>query len=164
MTRLFAFLLAFLVIGYAVWPYYGVYRLDSALGADEARAIAPFVDLPAIQANYKERIGGALKEMVPESNREGERVIAWLAESLRPFGEAALEQTITLDWVRHQLREAASRSTEERPAYFMAGIDYAFFESWNRFLVRLGPPESATRVVMRLQGASWRITDILEPD
>lgn len=162
MKRLIVFLVLFLVVGYLTWPYYTLYRLDGALGADDPQAVAPFVDPLAIQASYKARIGATLKGLMPESQRgsEGERLVGWLAEGLRPLGEAALEQTITVGWVRDQLRAAALRATDQRPAYFMAGIDRAFFQSWNRFGIHLGPPDQATEVVMSLQGLNWRVTDI----
>ncbi len=162
MPRIIAFLLAFVVITYGAWPYYTLYRLDTALGMSDPVALAPFVDLPAIQGHYQERIGDSLSGMLPQGGREGERVIGWLAENLRQLGQVALDQTITLDWVRNRLRDAASRSTDKRPAYFMAGINAAFFESWNRFGVRLGPPDNATHVSMALEGFSWRIVDITD--
>ena len=162
MRRIIAFLLLFVVVAYGVWPYYSLYRLDGALAASDPSALAPFVDLPAIQASYKARVGESVKEMTPQASGEGERLMAWLAQGVQQLGDAALEQIITLDWVREHLRDAASRATTERPAYFLAGVERAFFGSWNRFDVRLGPPETATHVVMSLRGLNWRVTDIRE--
>lgn len=160
MKRIALFLVVFVVVLYGSWPYYTIYRLDSALGAEDVQAIAPFVDLSTIRAGYREQAGAALKDMMPDSSRGGESepLVEWLAESLRPLGEAALERTVTLDWVRHVLRDAAQRATDERPVYFIAGIDHAFFQSWNRFGIRLG----STEVVMQLQGLNWRVTALEE--
>ncbi len=54
--RLFGYLILFALIGYGIWPYYSVYRLDEAInqaGHDPTRHL---VDLPAIRANYKKRV------------------------------------------------------------------------------------------------------------
>ena len=160
MTRFILFIALFVVVLYGSWPYYTIYRLDGVLGAEDVQAIAPFVDLPTIRAGYREQAGAALKDMMPDSSRGGESepLVEWLAESLRPLGEAALERTVTLDWVRYVLRDAAQRATDKRPAYFIAGIDHAFFQSWNRFGIRLG----STEVVMQLQGLNWRVTALEE--
>ncbi|MCF7992327.1 MAG: DUF2939 domain-containing protein [Thiohalocapsa sp.] len=161
MARILVYLLAFAVIGYGIWPYYTIFRLDTALAQPSAKAIAPFVDLPAVQAAYKSRLDSAVGDFMPRGDSDGERVLAWLADNLQRLGDSALDQAITLEWVHGSLRDAAARATEERPAYFMAGIDFAFFESWNRFVIRLGVPGNDTHVIMRLQDWQWRITDVV---
>ncbi|MBK1722459.1 DUF2939 domain-containing protein [Thiocystis violacea] len=162
MARILAFLISFIVILYGVWPYYGLYRLDQALSEPDAAAIAPFVDLPAIQAHYQQRLGAGVAQIIPESDRGKVPMLDWLADGLRQLGDKALTQVISIDLVRGILREAAVRSTDKRPAYFLAGIDYAFFTSWNGFEVRLGESPDATRVLMRRDGLDWRITDITQ--
>lgn len=161
MARIIGYLLAFAVIGYGIWPYYTIFRLDTALADPSPKAIAPYVDLPAIQAAYKARLDSAVGGFKPRGDSDGERVVAWLAENLQRLGDSALDQAITLEWVRSTLRDAAARATEERPAYFMAGIDFAFFESWNRFVIRLGALGNDTHVVMTLEDRAWHITDIV---
>lgn len=161
MKRILVYLLLFAAIGYGIWPYVTAFRLDTALAAPEPKALAPFVDLDAIQRNYKSRLGGAVDAFIPRSNDDSERVIAWLAQNLQKLGDSALEQAITYEWVRNSLRDAAARATDKRPAYFMAGIDFAFFESWNRFVIRLGRLGGETHVVMSLQDKHWRVTDIV---
>ncbi|NEV64861.1 DUF2939 domain-containing protein [Thiorhodococcus minor] len=160
MARIFVFLLAFCLIAFGAWPYYGLYRLDQALSEPDASAIAPFVDLSAIQESYKARLSSGVDSMLPEADRTSVPGLEWLAKSLQQVGGQALDQVITLELVRSMLREAAIRATDERPAYFLAGVDYAFFASWNRFRVRLGEQTDATEVLMRLEGIHWRITDI----
>jgi hypothetical protein len=63
--------------------------------------------------------------------------------------------------VRDALREAAERTTESRPALFIDGIDFAFFESWNRFVARIGPLGSETHLVLGLEGRHWRVVDLV---
>jgi len=161
MKRILIYLLLFAILGYGLWPYYTVFRLDNALAERDPKAIAPYVDLAAIRAHYKERLGGAVDAFTPRDNSDGERVIDWLAKNLRQLGDSALDQAITLEWVRNMLVDAASRAAGGGTARFMAGIDFAFFESWDRFVIRLGKLGNATHVVLRLEGAEWRVTDVV---
>lgn len=160
MARIIAFLLAFSAIGYGAWPYYSLYRLDGALGETDPRAIAPFVDLPAIQRSFKERIGGEMKEALPVGTDKPDPLFAWLTQGLERLGDHVLEQTVTHETVRNMLRDAVSRATDKRPAYFMAAVDYAFFSAWDRFTIRLGQPDQATHLTMTLEGVNWRVTGI----
>jgi hypothetical protein len=160
MARLIALLFAFFAVLYGVWPYYGLYRLDQALSAEDAAAIAPFVDIPAIQADYKARLGAGVDRVLPEDQRGSAPLLDWLAQGLERIGGQAVDQIISLEMVRDLLRQAAQRATDKRPAYFLASVERAFFSSWNRFDVRLGPPETGTQVIMRLERLSWRITAI----
>ena len=160
MARILGYLLAFAVIGYGIWPYYTIFRLDNALADTDPKALAPYTDLPAVKAAYRARLGETVGGFAPKGDSDGERVIAWLAGNLQRLGDSALDQAITYEWVRNALRDAAARATDKRPAYFMAGIDFAFFEAWDRFVIRLGQLGEETHVVLRLEGTQWRITDI----
>ena len=161
MKRILVYLLLFAAIAYGIWPYYTIFRLDTALAASDPKTLAPYVDLEAIQRHYKERLGDAVNAFVPRTDSDSERVVAWLAQNLQKLGDSALDQAITYEWVRNSLRDAAARATDKRPAYFMAGIDFAFFESWNRFVIRLGKLGAETHVVMSLQDQRWRVTDVV---
>jgi len=162
MARTLGYLLLVAVVGYGLWPYYTIFRLDSALAVSDPQAIAPYVDLPAIQQHYKQRLENNVNGLLPQGgNGDTERVIAWLAENLTRLGDGALSQAITVEWVRNALRDAAVRGTASRPAYFTAAIDFAFFESWNRFVIRLGQLGGETHVVLGLDGSHWRVTDVV---
>ena len=161
MGRILGYLLLLAALGYGLWPYYTIFRLDAAVREADAKALAPYVDLAAIQASYRERLARATPAFEPRPGPGADQVIIWLKTNLPRLGDAALEQGITLEWVRNALREAAERTTEGRPALFIDAIDFAFFESWNRFVIRLGELGSETNVVMRLEGTDWRITDVV---
>jgi hypothetical protein len=161
MRRAILYLLLFASIGYGIWPYYTIFRLDSALSVSDAQAIAAYVDLPAIQQHYKQRLDSSLEDFVPRDDSGSERMLAWLAKNLARLGDGALNQAITEQWVRDTLRAAAERGTNARPAYFTAAIDFAFFESWNRFVIRLGKLGGETHVVLGLKGPLWRVTDVV---
>jgi hypothetical protein len=160
MARLLGYLLLLVVLGYGLWPYYTVFRLDD-LVREEPEALAPFVDLEAIKARYQRRIETAVPAFEPRSGPGADQVVAWLDTNLTQLGEAALDQAITLEWVRDALRQAAERTTDSRPALLIDAIDFAFFESWRRFVIRVGPLGSETFVVLGLQGKDWRIVDLV---
>jgi len=161
MTRLLIYLLLFAILIFGLWPYYTLFRLDQALAEPEPQALAPYVDLAAIRMQYKERLEGTADAFLPTGNGEAEQVIDWLAENLRRLGASALDQAITLEWVRNALQEAAQRATGAPQPGLIAAVDFAFFESWDRFVIRIGDLGQQTHVVMRLQGTDWRITDVV---
>jgi len=156
--RILGYLTFFGLVAFVAWPYYQVFRLDDALGGSDIRTLEPLVDLPAIRRNYKGRLEAGL-ELQPRDPRSA---LAWLQQNLQRLGDAALEQTITLEWARDTLRDAAARATERRPPYFMAAVSFAVFESYDSFIIRLGElGRNATHVRMRLERATWRVTDII---
>jgi len=159
--RLLRYLLLFALVAFIVWPYYHVYRLDNALGLNDMRTLEQLLDIPAIRRNYKERLEGGLSLPQPHP-QDTDNPLAWLQQNLWRLGDAALEQAITLLWARDTLKEAAAQATDRRPPYFMAAITFAFFESYDRFLIRLGDlGKNATHVRMTLQDKTWQITDII---
>jgi hypothetical protein len=169
MARILGLLLLLAVVVYGLWPYYSLFRIHSALQEPSAEALAPHVDLAAIQTHYKTRIDRSVKGFLPptasQDQTEADQVIGWLADNLKRLGNAALEQAITLDWVRASLLEASRRAdAENRDAEdgrFIGAVDFAFFESWDRFVVRFGEiGEHPTFVILRFEEGEWRITDI----
>lgn len=160
--RFIGYLVILALIAFGIWPYYVVvFQLDDALSKEDTAKLAPLVDLPAIRANYKSRIAAGAGQVLPPADPG--TALAWIRQNLERLGESALEQAITLDWVRNTMHEATVRATNQSPPYLLAGIDFAFFESYNRFLIRLGDLGRApTHVRMTLEGTQWRITDIIQ--
>lgn len=161
LTRILTTLLLLLVIAFGLWPYFTLFQLDDAIADPDPKTLATFVDLKAVQQHYKDRLGGAVKTFIPSGDGDAERAIGWLAENLKRLGDTALDQAITLKWVQTMLRDGAMRATEDRQARFMAGIEFAFFESWDRFVVRMGALGEDTHLVLRLRDGGWRITDVV---
>ena len=158
--RLLFSLLFILAIVFGVWPYYHLYRLDDALGKNDMTSLQRLVDVDAVRASYEHRLEKGLG--LPSTAGQPAGALLWLQQNLQRLGEAALEQTITLEWVRDSLKEAAAAASDKRPAYFLAGVDFAFFDSWDSFIVRLGELGAGeTHVRLRLQETTWRVTDIL---
>ncbi|MBK5941923.1 DUF2939 domain-containing protein [Halochromatium roseum] len=193
MARFLGLSILLAVVLYGIWPYYSLFRINNALQSPDAQALAPVVDLVAIQRHFKARIESGVDSLLPlDQNRQpgssqsdrsagsqhgrqsnlqdalqldADKVLGWLAGNLKQLGDAALDQAITLDWVRSTLLAAARRADSEAgpqgDSRFIAAVDFAFFEGWNRFVIRLGRlGESPTFVILTLDGADWRVTDI----
>lgn len=156
--RIIGYLATLALVAFIAWPYYQIFRLDEALGKDDIGTLSQLVDVPAIRHNYKERLEGGLGLQPRDANS----ALAWLQQNLQRMGDVALEQAITLEWTAETLKDSASRATDRRPPYFMAAVSFAFFESYNSFLIRLGElGRNATHVRMQLQDKTWRVTDII---
>jgi len=158
--RFLGYLFLFALIAFGIWPYYYVFKLDDALGQESTTELAALTDLPAIRANYKARLDAGADTVLPAADPNS--VMGWIRQNLDRLGDSALDQAITVPWVRDTLREATTRATGQTPPYLLAGIDFAFFESYNRFLIRIGDlGRGATHVRLSLEGTEWKITDII---
>jgi hypothetical protein len=158
--RFIGYLLLLALITYGLWPYYSLYRLDGAIVRPDTAELATLVDLPAIRANYKRRLAAGVSGMLPAEDPQS--VTGWIRQNVERLGDSALEQTITLDWVRETVRDAVTQVTGQSPPYLIGAVDFAFFESHDRFLIRLGRlGENATHLRVSRIGAQWKITDII---
>lgn len=148
------------LVAFGLWPYTTVFRLDGALGQEDTTELAQFVDLPAIRANYKARITAGADRLLPPTDTNS--TMAWIRQNLSRLGDSALDQAITLPWVRDALRQAVSEATRQSPPSLLSGIDFAFFESYDRFLIRIGDlGRNPTHVRLTLEGQEWKITDLI---
>ena len=88
-------------------------------------------------------------------------MLDWPHENLRKLGSDAVDQTIDLVWVRETLQRASRQAIADPPYYLIKAIDYAFFDGFDSFLIRLGPlGQDPTHVRMQLRDGNWRITAI----
>ncbi len=158
--RFLGYLILLALIGYGIWPYYTVYRLDAAINQQDASALAVLIDLPAIRANYKARVKAGVQGILPMGDPGG--VMGQVRQGIEHLGDAALDQVINAAWVQTTLRDAITRVTHQTPPYLIGGIEFAFFESFNRFLIRIGSlGHDATHIRLSLVGSEWRVTDII---
>ena len=158
--RFIGYLVLFAIIVYGIYPYYFVYRIDDAMGKDNTEELKPLVDLAAIRANYKRRVESSMRGTFDLTGVNP--MVDWLRQNLERLGDSALDQAITADWVRDSLRDATRQATNQSPPYLLAGITFAFFESYDTFLVRVGElGMGATHFRMTFNGKEWRITDII---
>ena len=164
-SRVVTYAVILALVAFGLWPYMSIFHLDSALRQPDATtALTPYVNLTAVQAHYKKRLNNTVDTFVPTSqgHSQSDQVLNWVMSNVRQLGDSALQQAITLDWVRTTLNEAAEQATAERPASFMSAIDFAFFESWDRVVIRLGALDRRpTYVILSLQSRQWQVTDVI---
>jgi len=158
MRYLTSLTLVFILV-FIIWPYYHLYRLDNALSSPSSTALAGLIDVQAIRDNTRNRIKWmlGLKERMNSNDP-----IGWLQQGLQRAGEAALEETINQEWVQRELRDAVTTAVDKRPAYLLAAVEFAMFEGWDSFIVRLGRlGYRDTHLRLRLEGMTWKVTDIV---
>lgn len=150
------------LLAFGAWPYYHVFRIDDALGKDDLEALAQLVDLEAIRQEMTQKIDAGLQATTGDPPRGS--VLNWLQQNLRQAGEHAVEQNITVEWVRDRLKEAVVRASDKPRPYFIRATTFAFFESYDSFIIRLGElGKNASHVRMRLEeDYRWRITGIYD--
>lgn len=77
------------------------------------------------------------------------------ANSMSAF---TVDQVVTIDWIRNLLTGADQKQAANS---MFDTLDHAFFESPNRFLVRLGElGKDPIILMMRREELVWRLTEI----
>ncbi len=134
-----------------VWPYLTLWRLDRALIRDDRAALAPLVDLPAVRDAIRRSLN---KEAGGTRGHFSDGFITWLEKAIRRRGTKALEQEVTLTWVRERLLANSPPGAGLGP-----GLSWAFFDDPLHFSVRLGGVSRAPIMVrMRITGGGWRVS------
>ncbi len=152
-------LLLIAALAYGAWPLYSIYRIDDALGSGDLEALEEMTDLEAVRAEFKRQWESAMQRTGGSPQPGG--LVGWLQNNLNQLGGQAVDQVITMEWVREALRDAVIRAADKPRPYFIGSIDFAFFESYNRFLIRLGDlGEDPTHLVLRVEDKIWRISGI----
>jgi hypothetical protein len=148
-----AFLL--LSLAYLAWPYAVLWELDQALLGDEGTPLAELVDMVAVRAEITRKLNRDPQCAVGEVSN---RFVDWLQEGIRRLGSRAVEQLVTLEWVQAQL--LSKRLPGDKRA-FLPQVSYAYFEGYDRFLVRIGTlGEAPVYFLLRLEGLVWRVTAV----
>ena len=144
--------LAALLLAYLVWPYTSLWRLDRAVRADDAEALAALIDLDAVRGEIKKKLN---KDASSRIGPISDRFIGWLQTGIQSLGSAAIDRLVTLEWVREQLLIHSPGGGADG---FLAEVTYAFFDADGRFRVRIGPPDDGpVRLSLERQGLNWRL-------
>lgn len=149
-----------LVLLYAAYPYWVLYRLDRALEAHDTQSLDAIIDWPSLRRNLRDdMVAAATARLLPNDadaqNRFGTDLLtAWGAALI----DAAARGLLTSD--------ALARLYDERrragaPSLIHA-IRYAFFRSPTGFDVEVETGrDSRVRFEMRLENGTWRITRLV---
>ena len=152
-VRLLAVGLALLVLGYAIWPYLVLWRLDRALASDDREVLAQLIDLEAVRSQIARRLD---KDSGSTLETASDAFVEWLAQGLKRDGLAVLERRVTLDWVRSLLVGRSPPGQGLGPV-----VTRAFFDDPLHFSVRLGRQgHGAVRLRLSFDGLRWRVTDL----
>jgi hypothetical protein len=143
-----------ILLGFGLWPYLVLWRVDgAALQADPA-ALAPFVDLKAVRRAITLKLN---KDATSTIGPLSDPFIHWLQSAITADGSGTIQRLVTLRWVRDQLLKHRNAGD----GGFLRGLSYAFFDAPDEFRVRIGPPSgNPTEVRMRLRHFRWRITAV----
>lgn len=157
--KLLSIPLLLLFLAYIAWPYVTILRLDRALTNNDPVTLEHLVNLDAVQQEFKNRMHQGLQGAV---GQESNPMLEFLRGGISQLGGSAIEQLVTVDWVRERLLSKSDRGTASAPS-LLDPISFAFFESFDRFLIRIGQlGENPVHARMRLQDWEWRIVAVYE--
>ena len=138
------------LLTYIAWPYVTILRLDRAVTSSDLVTLEQLVDLGAVQQEFKDRMEQGLQGVV---GQEQTPMLDFIRGGISQLGGTAIEQMVTLDWVRAKLLSKSDPGPGNTPS-FLTPISFAFFESFDRFLIRIGQL-GADPVHVRLQLRDW---------
>jgi hypothetical protein len=140
-------------LAYLAWPYLALWDLDRAVADADPQALAPRVDIEAVRDEIRRKLN---KDAPSSIGKLSDPFIQWLNQGIRRLGTGALDEVVTLDWVRERLRAGPQPDRG-----LLHQVSYAFFDSPRGFRVRLGAPgQPQVYLRMTLQGLRWRITAV----
>ncbi len=155
-----AALAAFTFAALLAWPYLYVYRLDNALASGEVEALRPLVELEAVREQVKTAIEKDVNDAVGDG---GGRMMRWLKQGVKAVSDTAVEINVDMQWVFDTLNNKPGDPPTPR-ASLMSDVDYAFYESWDRFIIRLGALDAdPTHIRLALRDGSWKVVAVLGP-
>lgn len=160
--RYLSFLIFLSIVAYVVWPYYVVYRLDSAVKNSDQTTLTELVDLNAIREIHKESVQRNVNQLEDSLSRtvgaEHNPVLDTIRDSVIGIGQSKIDKTIDINWVKSCLA-----GKEKDKSSLWQAVSFAFYESPTRFTIRLGELGHApTHVQMTLQDWSWRVAAIYD--
>ena len=150
---LYAFVL--LLLAFLAWPFTVIYRLDQALQTNDRQVIEQLVDIESIQLQIKRKMNKEVESSIGDVSND---FVAWLQNGLQRLGDNAIDQLVTTDWVLAQLR---SHNPDPRRGGFFQHLTYAFFDSPDSLLLRIGElGDNPVHARLSLQKLEWRINAI----
>jgi hypothetical protein len=152
MKSFIAILILFLA-AFVAWPYYHVWRLDQAVILNDRGELSALVEIKTVREQIKRRLNKEVDSTVGDVSNA---FVDWLQDGIQRMGAEAVNRLVTLEWVREQL---LSKTGPQDPPGFVDQISYAFFDSPDGFLVRIGElGEDPVHFRLSLHAGSWRLT------
>ncbi len=157
MKRLFFMLVLLLASAYLLWPYAVLYQIDQALLKNQRAEFEQWVDLAQITSNVKQQHEDLIQRNLGQTN-----VVSQLfRQGANTISNFSIDQ-IDLLWVKNAIIRR-DLSVDNRPISLFDQVDFAFFESPQRFLVRVGKlGKQPVHFIMQLEESQWRIVAIYQ--
>ncbi len=151
--------LLLLLLAYLAWPYVTILRLDRALASNDPTTLEHLVDLTAVQQEFKDRMDQGLRGAVGEGSNP---MLEFMSGGIRQLGGSAIEQLVTMEWVRARLLSKSDQGPASAPS-LLNSISFALFESFDLFLIRIGQlGDNPVHARMRLQDWDWRVVAVYD--
>ncbi len=151
--------LLLLLLAYVAWPYVTILRLDRALTNNDFDSLEYLVDLGAVQQAFKDRMEQGLQGTL---GQDSGRMFDFIRGGISQLGGSAIEQLVTMEWVRAKLLSKSDPGPGGTPS-LLKPVSFAFFESYDRFLIRIGQlGADPVHVRLRLQDWDWRVVAVYE--
>ena len=150
-------LAVFTLMAVLAWPYLYVWRLDGAVAARDVQALGRLVDIESVRQQVKAEFSRDVNDAV---GGDGGQIYRWVKQGIKAVSDTAIDANIDLEWVLSTLETRPGEPPEQR-ASLMGDMIYAFYESYDTFIVRLGElGDNAMHVRLRLQNNEWRVVEI----
>lgn len=134
MKILLTILLVLLAV-FIAWPYGTVYQLSGALKNNHQQTLTQLIDLQAVQQNYKQTVKQKMETgLVEQLIGQGDAAQA-IRNTVQSLTNVGVNQVVDLNWVRDALAKDAKGNDYHE---ISDTLSFAFFESPQLFLVRLG--------------------------
>jgi hypothetical protein len=154
-----AALLAFTLSALIAWPYVYLWRLDNAVIDNDLRALEQLVDLRAVRAQVKSDFG---REVDGAVGNDGGKVMRWVKQGIGLISDTAIDANIDMPWVVNALGKRPGDPPIPRTS-LITDTSYAFFESHDSFLIRLGElGREPLHIRMKLIDNAWRVVAIFD--
>lgn len=145
--------------GFFVYPYVTLYQLDRALINNDRQALRELVDLDAVRDHRSALLRRDTERLIGQGRGD---VADFFREGARLLTDKAVSDIVDLDWVRTQLRRDGRPGNRQPYPSLLGEVAHAFFESPDRFLIRLGAPEDdPTHIRLRWTDWHWRVVAIV---
>lgn len=140
------------IVAFLGWPYYHLYQLNTAVTSNNHAAFEKLIDIDAVRKVQKENRDWKINNT---GGMEGNVIADTIREGVKALGNTVADTTIDTNWMLARLHKTPGSLWEQ--------LTFAFFESPNCFIVRLGKlGQEPIHVQMTMQGWYWRVTGIYE--